>query len=231
MKVAEADVRRCGVSLVEVLVVLAILAIMVGMLVPAVQRVRASADNAVCRNNLRQIGLGLHLYHDAHKRFPFVRSCPAPWKGGGDPQCLTCNPANTYTGPHETWWCPYDNRPGSTLTAALATYAPAGSLTPFVENALPIFRCPDALDRTSGSPTQGAYFQIGYAINPDVGGKTLKEARGVLVFEHDDLPSCRGAAEHFTAWPADAATKAARHSPPRHSGQANHLWYDGSVPN
>jgi hypothetical protein len=108
---------------------------------------------------------------------------------------------------------------------------PAGTISPFVENSVRVFRSPDALDRTPGSPTRGAPFQVSYAINPDVGGKKLTEVGGaMLVFEHDDLPSCRGAADHFTAWPADAAAKAHRHDPKRHFDRSNHLYYDGHVP-
>ena len=58
---------RRGYSLIETLVVVAIVGIVIGMLLPAIQSVRASANNTVCKNNLRQIGLGIHMYHDAYK--------------------------------------------------------------------------------------------------------------------------------------------------------------------
>lgn len=222
--------RPRGASLLEVLVCLSIVAVLAGFLTPAVMKARAHANALACKNNLRQLALGLHLYYDAHKVLPHARTCPAPWQGGADPLCLKCAPQNVHTGPGETWWCPYDNRPGSTVTAATGP-PPPGALSPFVENSVRVFRCPDATDRTPGSPTRGAAFQISYAINPQIGGKALREAGGaVLVFEHDDLPVCAGAAAHFTAWPADPTARADRHAAKRHSGAAHSASYDGSVP-
>jgi prepilin-type N-terminal cleavage/methylation domain-containing protein len=89
MSVSKNDPRR-GFTLVELLVVIAIIGVLVGLLLPAVQAAREAARRMSCSNNFKQVGLGVHDYHDAFKQMP-IHGTGTPNRSGAVPDATTAS--------------------------------------------------------------------------------------------------------------------------------------------
>ena len=128
-------------TLVELLVVIAIIGILIALLLPAVQAAREAARRMQCANNLKQIGLGVHNYHDSHRTFPVIDYPEVTW--------------GTRILPFIEQSALYDEYDMNTVAANYSTAPPAAlKNNQLIQTILPTYVCPSV----PGSPESRIYF-------------------------------------------------------------------------
>jgi prepilin-type N-terminal cleavage/methylation domain-containing protein/prepilin-type processing-associated H-X9-DG protein len=157
--------KRSGFTLIELLVVIAIIAILIALLVPAVQKVREAAARTQCINNLKQIGLASHGYHDTRKKFPVGQFNDDNRNWGWGTALL----------PHLEQGPLFNNLNAD--TANFMIFIPGGGVNV------------DSLNRMGAGGTNADSFNTGGIINTNAGGGAAKTVLPVYMCPSDLWPS------------------------------------------
>ncbi|QDU63811.1 hypothetical protein Pan216_46920 [Planctomycetes bacterium Pan216] len=179
---------RRGFTLVELLVVIAIIGVLIGLLLPAVQQAREAARRAQCTNNLKQLGVALHNYHDAHNCFPAGYYSYGTSTGTG-PTWAAIDPNTWDAAPGWSWSAmllPYMDQDG--LASRLDTNNPVwtAGYEDLISATLPSFLCP-----SSSGDREPFAVRDASGSNLSIGGGDVTLGRSHYVASHGQ-ESCWG---------------------------------------
>ncbi len=200
-------VRQSGFTLIELLVVVAVIGVLAALLMPAVQSARASARRMTCGNQLRQLGLGLHLYHDAHACFP---------------------PGSYILGPSfsvQTGWgwgamiFPHIEENDFYRQLNFGQGTAVGTNLPLIARSVPIWRCPSEIspEIISATPSNTPPFSLatgnycgssgilGAMSHVNIGAICDGTSKTLLAGERIDQPGLNGTLAFTSSWCGDVA--------------------------